>query len=297
MRKSLLLIFISVSLRLFSQTSVYHPFPDSNAVWNVWFSANCFANGMTNDRYSIIFSGDTVINGYTYHKLSTPYVLSNSWGTCLGVSAGYKGAIRQEIANRQVFFVPPSSSTEQLLYDFTLQVGDTVKGYLAPNFGYDVVAKIDSILIDSSYRKRWLINPCVNFDLIEGVGWMYGLIQRSPGCLIDETSFLTECVRQNGKSLYPDTISNCGTLLTSIQHAVDNNSSFSISPNPSKDIVNLSASEKFQYSVYDMFGAEIIRSDNEDETAQLDLSAFPPGIYFVRGRTGEGTFARKIVVQ
>ena len=73
--KKLLLLF-STMLTLFAngQTSVYHPFPDSNAVWNIHFQLYCFANGTGDENYSITISGDTLINSQTYHKLTTPYV-------------------------------------------------------------------------------------------------------------------------------------------------------------------------------------------------------------------------------
>ena len=308
MRKILLLVllFISPLLRrgaggeAFAQTNVYHPFPDSNAHWNIWFNANCFSNGMANEEYSIVISGDTIINSLTYHKLSVPDVVSYSTGTCTGwQTAGYKGAIRQEISNRKVYIIPPVG-TEQLLYDFTLQVGDTVKGYIAPaNPPPDKIQKIDSILIGNSYRKRWIANSFFNFPLIEGVGFMYGLVQRSPGNIIDETSFEVTCFKQNGNTLYANASTTCALLLTGIEKNSEKEFSFSVSPNPSTGIFTLTSSEQFQFSVLDIFGREVYQSPNHPitQSTTVDLSSQAKGIYIIRAKIKEGIVSKKIILQ
>jgi len=95
MKKALLVIFFLSSFRLYAQTNMYHPFPDSHAVWNVWFNMNCFSSGYANVEYTIQIVGDTVINSQNYHKLNVPYRVDNSIGNCNGgQSIGYKGAIR-----------------------------------------------------------------------------------------------------------------------------------------------------------------------------------------------------------
>ncbi|MBK6397641.1 MAG: hypothetical protein IPF75_05100 [Bacteroidetes bacterium] len=54
-----------------------------------------------------------------------------------------------------------------MLYDFNLEVGDTVHGYLGSwlfSNNLDTVTAIDSILVGNSYRKRWSI--CPNYDIL-----------------------------------------------------------------------------------------------------------------------------------
>ena len=155
MKKLLLLVFI-VSTPLFSnaQSSNYHAFPDSNAVWNFKYQQMW---GCDIFEYSIELLGDTLINNLIYHKLIIPYVSENC-----NVKKGYQGAIRQDTTQKKVYFFAPDSSSEQLLYDFTMEVGDNLKGYLAIDFTTyrDTVAKIDSVLVNGIYRKRWYLNHC-----------------------------------------------------------------------------------------------------------------------------------------
>jgi len=161
----------------------------------------CFPIGGTIDSYySVTISGDTLISSQIYHKLSTPFVQSIITGTCTPyVNSGYDGAIRQDTANRTVFYVPPSDSLEQLLYDFNMQMGDTVKGFLE-SFASpaDTVHSIDSVLVGTNYRKRWNINPWYNIYLIEGIGSTYGLIVPSPGFIVDFADYTLTCFTQNG---------------------------------------------------------------------------------------------------
>lgn len=215
MKQFLLFCFYLTTLLAIGQTSVYHPFPDNNAVWNFHFQANCFSMGDGNDYYSINFSGDTLINSQTYHKLTTPFVETYSTGSCSGTLTGYKGAIRQDITAKKVFIVPPTETTEELLYDFNMQVGDTVKGYIATIYPpADTVISIDSVLVGSTYRKRWNINNCYNIYIIEGVGSTYGLLEISPDCMFDHADYSLTCFQQNGRPLYPDTITNCEPILS-----------------------------------------------------------------------------------
>ncbi len=85
-----------------AQTSVYHPFPDSNAVWNmecyVW--PGCVSQPPF-EYFSYTIAGDTVINSATYHKRFIPHVIYTD--TCDTINnTGYAGAYRQDVPNKKV---------------------------------------------------------------------------------------------------------------------------------------------------------------------------------------------------
>jgi len=49
-----------------AQTNVYHPFPDSNALWREYsggYQCSCCSD------YQYFITGDTIINSFTYHKI------------------------------------------------------------------------------------------------------------------------------------------------------------------------------------------------------------------------------------
>ncbi len=174
--------------------------------------------------YSIEISGDTLIGGTNYHKLVSPEQVFHSNGACnisgTWTAPGfYAGAIRQDIANKKVFYVDTMTYTEQLLYDFNLQVGDTVKGfYVSNNPCWDeivggLVVGIDSVMIGNSYRKRWNIGGCFNTPdiyFIEGIGSTYGLIDNFfLAGATDHPIHRLQCFTKMDSLLFPSSLSSC----------------------------------------------------------------------------------------
>ncbi len=141
----------------------YIPFPSSNTVWSEYFKAP-ISTSLTSYYYrNILADKDTTIGAKTYHQLfyshSDTVYSENS-------SAVYNGGIRESV--QQVFYLPKDSTNEYLLYDFTVQVGDTLKyDYSVFSSLYELgkidslrVSKVDSVLIiDGSYRKRIYFTP------------------------------------------------------------------------------------------------------------------------------------------
>lgn len=284
MKKILFLLGITcVGLPAISQTSVYHPFPDSNASWNFsWNIYMCFNGGFAEENYSIVLSGDTVIGSQTYHRLMIPYVEYNSTGGCSQYHfPGYRGAVREDSLESKVYFVPPSDTAEQLLYDFTMEVGDTVKGYLSTFLpGPDTVVQIDSVRVGQSYRKSWLVNSCYNITFIEGIGSSYGLLEPSPGCATDLPVYSLNCFRQNGQTLFPDTNSEC-QLIDVVPPAGRISAPVCVFPNPS--------SGGFTVDVRNCTNAEAVRITNLtgqtvyqktiDGKERMNIPGLPAGTY------------------
>lgn len=235
MKKILFLILFSSGFFCSpAQTSVYHPFPDSNAYWNI-MGIQPWGCPFSQDYYewfSITISGDTTIGNNVYRKLEIPFIQKTCTQGGLHFP-GYAGAFRQDTAARKVFFVHQNDSIEQLLYDFTMVVGDTVRGYhvdpwmCGPND--DIVTSIDSIMIGSTYRKRWNIGWY--FSFIEGVGSTTGLLD--PICeIIDGPMISLTCFNQDDSILYPYNSTTCD-LITSIRNEnSETENSITISPNP-----------------------------------------------------------------
>lgn len=242
----LLISLLSISAK--AQTSVYHPFPDSAAMWNIQNSYMCWLSpyNMVYQNYSIIISNDTVIGAETYHKLVIP-VLQTIQSSCAPGTTYlnvYKGAIRQDTAARKVFIVPPTGNTEELLYDFTMQVGDTVRGYIESQQqnNPDRVLSIDSVLVGNSYRKKWNIDNQYSISFIEGIGSTYGLVEYSFSNATDQLMISISCFQQNSQTLYPDTSSNClqiGILFDAINGDDPNTDLLNVFPNPCRGSVNL----------------------------------------------------------
>jgi hypothetical protein len=176
MKKYLLCLVTFVSFSLFAQTSVYVPFPDSNAVWN---QDTSFYNGQSFQTiyYNYFLRGDSTVGALNYIKLYKDYV--NNWNV-------FTGLYRNDAGAKKVYFYQGSGS-ECLLYDFNLAPGDTLKVKDLCQWGnlfedstqFYVVTSIDSLSINGAYRKRFnmtaysAITPTgglVNFQWVEGIG-------------------------------------------------------------------------------------------------------------------------------
>ncbi len=266
-----------------AQTSVYHPFPDSAAVWNIHYDQFFCAFGYGNENYSITFSGDTQINSQAYHKLNTPFVQSLSTGNCPSVvMAGYRGAIRQDSINKKVYFIPPANLTEQLLYDFNMQVGDTVRGYIETNAPTpDTVIAIDSVLVGSSYRKRWEINSWYNIYFIEGIGSTYGLIVPSMGYVTDQPSYTISCFQQNAQTLYPNTTSNC-QVIDNVNSTIIISDQVIVFPNPSNGFftIDIGKMEIEEIRLTDLLGHLILQLKTPGQT-KFNIDNLQSGTYIL----------------
>lgn len=298
MKKFLFIIAAFATLAVQAQTNVYHPFPDSSAQWNIHMLAMSFSGPPTEEFYSIIISGDTLINSLVYHKLTIPYVQSVGKSAATITTPVYRGAIRQEIANRKVFIVPPSALTEQLLYDFNLQAGDTVRGYIEswvnPN---EVVLAVDSVMVGNSYHKRWMINAGYNIYFIEGVGSTYGLIEFSPGNVVDVADFNITCFRQNGQTIYPDTTSDC-SLITGIDPVIQAAGGFTVMPNPCQGSFTLEFGNPAQIAgitLTDMAG-KVIRKEQVNGRRQIIVSNLLNGSYLLTVTDGNNNSVNRKII-
>jgi hypothetical protein len=205
------IIFQMVSKPSYGQASVYHLFPDSGVVWNLYSTGQCSVAVSDNQWYSIVISGDTVIGAANYHKLSIPWIIdtNNCWQSNGGYPGYYLGAIRLDTSARTVYFIDRNTSYEWLLYDFSMHTGDTIRGYLMSVGCSDdsTVLAEDSVLIGSSYRKRWKTHVIYGPEyIIEGIGYLGGLL--NPICSWFEGGTILTCFSQDNNVLYVDSFFN-----------------------------------------------------------------------------------------
>jgi hypothetical protein len=280
MKKTLLLSILAYSFTLIAQTNTYHPFPTSNAVWNFGVYAICLTSGSASERYSIILDGDTAINNLQYKKLHTPFIDRNNTGTCNITNSGYRGAIREDVPNKKVFYIKPQETAEQLLYDFTLAVGDSIKGVLDMGMG-DTVIAIDSVLVGNNYRKRWIINSCYNVWMIEGIGSVYGLYEASPSCITDMPDYSLYCFQEGTNTVYPNSVNSCQTITLVTTNNLKTEP-ISIFPNPTNGEIQLDFKGKKvkEVMLFNILGEQIITKEVTN-TNLLKINNLPIGTIMI----------------
>src|SRR5687768_12812863 len=110
MKKYLLLGVFSWWMACGAQTYDYIPLPDPNFVWKGYYTCAAQGRGWTED-WIFELTKDSLINNLTYHGIE--------------YQTGYLWWLRED-STHKVYLIWPSIPQERLLYDFSLQVGDTV---------------------------------------------------------------------------------------------------------------------------------------------------------------------------
>ena len=178
MTKALFILILSVLNSIIgqAQTNVYHPFPNSSCQWTGlnWDHSGGGSGPVQYDSYQLSISGDTTIGSFIYHKLyqsgftyCQPCPIYNGQNYNLH----YVGAFRQDTLNKKVYLY--KNGTDNLAYDFNLNVGDTIKTCLSTFQTGHYISSIDSVIVSNKYHKRFWIDGC-NYALIEGIGSMFG---------------------------------------------------------------------------------------------------------------------------
>ena len=291
------LVFLSTISIGNGQTNVYHSFPDS-VIWRVdynyyfVFQFPCWKNYY----FQYYSTGDTVINSSVYRKISVNEVQDTNicWGPSYLPVPGYVGALKDDSLTNKTFFVFPNSTTDSLLYDYNLAVGDTIKGIISQfynSFNNGVVLSVDSVLISGQYRKRW------NFSqddignstfIIEGIGTNSGLLEPLYPYSLEWTHRYLICVKDSLQTYF---ISNhnstigCNLLYTKITELNFLNN-FSVFPNPFSRETIFKAGQYLQnatVTISNIYGQQVKQIKNiTGKEITLHRENLSEGIYFLR---------------
>jgi hypothetical protein len=301
-------IFTFCAFSIFGQANKYHPFPDSNAVWccsYVFSTGYCYYGHTT-----YIMNGKQTINNKVYNKIIV--IDSTKIYQCLyPIYVGSSGSIskifiRQDTNLKIVWIYDSISNSDKVLYDFNLNVGDTLdtsKAYFADGFGgLKIITSIDSVLINGSYRKRFNYNTgCTMFlpsdtSMIEGIGALHGLLT-PPSCF--ELMFQLDAFHQDNNLLYGFQNSVCYSNPLSVLNVSNNKYSITIYPTPTTDQIyfeNL-PEEKISIKITNILGQIIYFTQIENKNNfSLSLYDQPSGLYFISIQTNTGeTINKKII--
>lgn len=294
-----------------AQSNVYHPFPDSNAVWGM--IGNCFDTNCGDYSYiKFYYDGDTIIDGMEYKRVAKEVLPITSGECCIVPTGLFAGFLRQDTAAKKVYWRDQSMESDTLWYDFSLDVGDTLNSFLNyPDPWYEpkTVLSIDSVWVGASYRKRFNIDTAVfrneyTYSIIEGVGGTHGFCG-----LVDPNAWALgtrlTCFAVNGNVIYTpqtgaDTIP-CGDLPVQVQELQQPKGDLvSIYPNPSSGLVTLTCKEPLQnlrISIYDLLGNKHMEMETDKEFTAIDISGLSPGVYFLIAKTEKTTLTNKKIIK
>ena len=178
----------------------YHPIVEDGKQWNVLFSYP-WSPPESPHRYTDIYKieGDTLLDGVSYKVM---YTTRNEdltgWSVC--------GVIREN-ENKQVFYRRDGSPDEQMLYDFSMQVGDTIYMYGE----YMVVIETGETIVNGEPRQQVVLEyPWGGGESeiwIEGIGSLYGIIDSGSLFLVGGSTDLL-CYYEDGDLIWQNSNPN-----------------------------------------------------------------------------------------
>jgi hypothetical protein len=296
--KKIILLFLLASALPCSYAQ-YKPMPMQNAEWINYGGVNLLGCPQcTFVNYKYYTDGDTLINAQSYVKIKKTEIPNlndvNSYPT-------YTGAIRQDTLNKKIYVILLDSTTESILYDFSLQVGDTVNSVLhdlaANCFGFntETIVSIDSIQVNGNYHRVFHFQgSCTGPNggsYIEGIGSNFGLLFPNR---MDETESHLSCLKVNNQTYYPISTASCA-LVASINN-LEQNSEFNIFPNPTSKTLTISLPENATTTeciLVDNLGKEMKRFSVSGGENLVDVSELENGVYLMR----IGSVTQKIIIE
>jgi hypothetical protein len=304
MKKLATLLLIVSTYSVFGQNLIW--FTDPNATWNV-ASTYPHANPQnlnfietTTKVYGYL--GDTLIGSEYWSKM---YMTSDSNFQSVFI---FIGAVRE--INGFILF-NDTSSTIDTIYNFNLNVGDSV----AYNFDFGEyflkIENIDSIVINGEYYKRFyfqepgLVPFYLNEVWIEGIGSIHGpIFPNNPRIFQTETpdSIYLTCYKSNDVVIWNNpNYENCYINIVLFTNKLKDEP-INVFPNPFFDklVIEFPDNEKGKHdiSIFDVYGNLIIKTTmNQDRQFEINLSFLENSIYIVKIESDKKVFRQKIIKQ
>lgn len=212
----------------------------------VWRQSSDCAIGypcIESQEYIYYVHSDTVINSMTYHHINKLSDVSQEWMApppSNGCNEQYTMDQRAATLRQDGKKIWIYADGDQLLYDFDLEVGDTLPTtYNNEQNGNITVVSVDSIIVGSSYRKVFSLSGMSSTYLAEGIGHDFGLLEYFPPIL--ECGFSLNCFALNGTTYFPDQQTQCDLT---VDIAGQEKMEAALYPNPSTNgIVTLECTE------------------------------------------------------
>jgi hypothetical protein len=298
------------STRVFGQD--YVPLIDASKQWNVMVTWYAYGGSpaIKNTINFWIAENDTIINDTVYNT-----VIANNPNSTGYFPNGTVGFIREDTLERKVYFrdyeatEPFFMIKDRLLYDFSIESGDTVEVfgmYTCPEFWNTyVVSSTSSVsLLNGSERKVWNLSPIGGYaqnndQWIEGIGSLNGM--PFPACYQLQTiSFSLDllCYFEGETKLYALMEDTCEVYWTSSVSELAANP-IHCYPNPARDELNISLPDNFQdchtISIFDLSGGLLLQEVHCGNEFRVNVRNLKPGLYFLKVVSQRGVFELKFV--
>lgn len=273
---------------------------NNNPCWRTQSMCEIGQTCYTVNVYNYFTNGDTLINGYQYKKVYKKGYSYAQYGAagmppqgnpCLTPPPTYfygsslSFFIRSAGKKMYTLNLPPSTAVcngDSLLYDFGLNVGDTLPTTCINPFSSTVfkVTAIDSINTLNGWMRRFKLNNNSSYDLIEGMGFKNGLVELMPVNVMS-CGWTLQCYSQDNTSYFPAAGTSC-MLTTAIEETAVQIQKPIIYPNPSAGVYKIYFTESdTKIEVRNIVGQLLQSHLVQSNTYEIDLSKETSGVYIL----------------
>ncbi len=293
-QRMLLVLLLALSSGGRAEAQVQRVFPSyaDNALWHV---LRCFWMDCETDEKS--FQGAIDLCGQQYSFRTFP--------------SGEVAYFRSDSLRAYFRRTQNCADKEYLLYDFSLEVGDTV--YVGfelwsssqPDTAAFKLASIDTITQFGVSRRRFnMLHGYGSNAFFSPMGWIEGIgSDQDPfypflclhhGC---ESSYTTLCYDSAGVQLYQEDVyfNTCDTTMVSIDE-LEGGVDVTVAPNPFTHNVRITSTASIlDAEVYSLLGELVGSASAMGTVLNLELpKELGVGMYVVRIRTDRGQFTEKV---
>ena len=279
--KTILYLTIFLFYNFYVNSQEYHQLLDHESEWHL---TSCSSTCINDVYYT---NGDTTYNGYQYKILNGYHYISRTFW------------LREDVSEKHIFlsYDNGKSRIEVLLYDFSLQIGDTIllSNPITPFPSNGGFYKVDSIvsknLLDNKSHKFFYLSPTDSNQSsdelpvwIEGIGGL--TLINGPGGTPDINRVgKISCYFNDGFLSYSqlDSLDRCTVKYVTGLKEIQRHSN-SIYPTIFESILRLEdVSEVSEVVIYSLRGEEVYRRKlNHQSYENLELSHLEKGFYVIR---------------
>lgn len=287
MKKSLCILLLFLSNLALCQE--YKPLLDTYNQWSVRY---CFSGCSTDIYYT---NGDTIVDAMNYKVLDGYHYISRGF------------LLREDVTEKKVYLktILPSGIRDYLLYDFSLEVGDSIdiKNPASPFIEHAGYYKVDSItllpLVDSNLYRHFYLSPAASNTIsendaiwVEGVGSL-SLINAPGGDPDVNSAGRVACMFKDGVSFYADLdiIEDCEDIILDkplFQPTINNSKIINALVINEFSVINIEPF--FALAIYNLNGQLLQQINlNNQNTVTLNLSSYKPAMYLIVLKSQDAT--------
>ncbi len=260
-----------------SKVSSYSPLLEEN---KKWLATSQHFEGNISLWYE--FLADTNISGRIYKTIVGRVVQPPGIGfnPFLPLGTIYdKINLREDVANKKLFYYDHLHQVDSLLFDFNLSLGDTI---FIP-FPL-ILNKIDSVQTSEGYRKHFQFGDSIfRIDWIEGLGNLVDPFSKSRSISTSPFDGIV-CVYKNNTILFSNPSFSNSCQFFNVEDPSWIKHKYSIYPNPSNGefIISSKSSERFNIKLANTIGNEVLKKLDCFEKEIIDLKGFANGLYILQ---------------